>query len=295
MGEKQLEDVMMRFVRNDADVLISTTIVENGLDIPRANTILVNRAERLGLSELYQLRGRVGRSNERAYAYLLVPPEATLSGIARQRLAALREFSELGSGFRLAALDLELRGAGNILGRQQHGHINAIGFDLYCQMLDRAVAQRKGESVRPEGRATVNLGLDIRIPPEYIAEENLRLRTYKRIAELEKPEAREALLRDLSDRFGPPPPAIQNLLDYSVLKSLAETLGVASIERRAAQVNVKFHEQTTVAPERLVKLLRSVRGLRLDPSGVLSIEIERGAGRVAELVRNVLLRLEAES
>jgi transcription-repair coupling factor (superfamily II helicase) len=295
MGEKQLEDVMMRFVRNDADVLISTTIVENGLDIPRANTILVNRAERLGLSELYQLRGRVGRSNERAYAYLLVPPEATLSGIARQRLAALREFSELGSGFRLAALDLELRGAGNILGRQQHGHINAIGFDLYCQMLDRAVAQRKGESVRPERRATVNLGLDIRIPPEYIAEENLRLRTYKRIAELEKPEAREALLRDLSDRFGPPPPAIQNLLDYSVLKSLAETLGVASIERRAAQVNVKFHEQTTVAPERLVKLLRSVRGLRLDPSGVLSIEIERGAGRVAELVRNVLLRLEAES
>jgi len=295
MGEKQLEDVMMRFVRNDADVLISTTIVENGLDIPRANTILVNRAERLGLSELYQLRGRVGRSNERAYAYLLVPPEATLSGIARQRLAALREFSELGSGFRLAALDLELRGAGNILGRQQHGHINAIGFDLYCQMLDRAVAQRKGESVRPERRATVNLGLDIRIPPEYIAEENLRLRTYKRIAGLEKPEAREALLRDLSDRFGPPPPAIQNLLDYSVLKSLAETLGVASIERRAAQVNVKFHEQTTVAPERLVKLLRSVRGLRLDPSGVLSIEIERGAGRVAELVRNVLLRLEAES
>jgi transcription-repair coupling factor (superfamily II helicase) len=294
MGEKQLEDVMMRFVRNDADVLISTTIVENGLDIPRANTILVNRAERLGLSELYQLRGRVGRSSERAYAYLLVPPEATLSSIARQRLAALREFSELGSGFRLAALDLELRGAGNLLGRQQHGHINSIGFDLYTQMLDRAVAQRKGESVRPERRATVNLGLDIRIPPEYIAEENLRLRTYKRIAELDRPEAREALLRDLSDRFGPPPQSILNLLDYSVLKSLAEALGVASIERRAAQVAVKFHEETPVPPERLVNVVRSMRGLRLDPAGVLWIEIERGAGRVAESIRNVLLRLEAE-
>jgi transcription-repair coupling factor (superfamily II helicase) len=294
MGEKQLEDVMMRFVRNDADVLISTTIVENGLDIPRANTILVNRAESLGLSELYQLRGRVGRSSERAYAYLLVPPEATLSGIARQRLAALREFSELGSGFRLAALDLELRGAGNLLGRQQHGHINAIGFDLYCQMLDRAVAQRKGDSVRPERRATVNLGLDIRIPPEYIAEENLRLRTYNRIAELERPEARQALLQDLSDRFGPPPQAILNLLDYSVMKSLAETLGVASIERRGTQVAVKFHEETPVPPERLVKVVRSMKGLRLDPAGVLWIEIERGAGRVAESIRNVLLQLDAE-
>jgi transcription-repair coupling factor (superfamily II helicase) len=243
---------------------------------------------------LYQLRGRVGRSSERAYAYLLVPPEATLSSIARQRLAALREFSELGSGFRLAALDLELRGAGNLLGRQQHGHINAIGFDLYTQMLDRAVAQRKGESVRPERRATVNLGLDIRIPPEYIAEENLRLRTYKRIAELDRPEARQALLQDLSDRFGPPPQSILNLLDYSVLKSLAEALGVASIERRAAQVSVKFHAETPVPPERLVNVVRTMRGLRLDPAGVLWIEIERGAGHVAESIRNVLLRLEAE-
>ena len=294
MGEKQLEDVMMRFVRNDANVLISTTIVENGLDIPRANTIVVNRAERLGLSELYQLRGRVGRSDERAYAYLLVPPEATLSGIARQRLAALREFSELGSGFRLAALDLELRGAGNLLGRQQHGHINAVGFDLYCQMLDRAVAQRKGENVRPERRATVNLGLDIRIPPEYIAEENQRLRMYKRIAELETPEARQALLQDLSDRFGPAPQSILNLLDYSGMKSLAESLGVASIERRGAQVAVKFHDETPVPPERLVKVVRSLPGLRLDPAGLLWIEIERGAGRLAESVRNVLLRLEAE-
>src|SRR5579863_7933905 len=145
MGEKELEAVMLKFIRDEADVLVATTIVENGLDIPRANTILINRADRLGLAELYQLRGRVGRSHQRAYAYLLVPPDTALSEIARKRLSAMKEFSELGAGFRIAALDLELRGAGNMLGRQQHGHIEAIGFDMYCQMLERAVSKLKGE------------------------------------------------------------------------------------------------------------------------------------------------------
>ena len=145
MGERELEKVMLKFVRDEADVLVSTTIIENGLDIPRANTIIVNRADRFGLSELYQLRGRVGRSNQRAYAYLLIPPEVSLTPLARRRLAALREFSELGAGFRIAALDLELRGAGNLLGREQHGHIVSIGFDLYTQMLERAVSAKKGK------------------------------------------------------------------------------------------------------------------------------------------------------
>ncbi len=168
-----------------------TTIIENGLDIPRANTIIINRADRFGLSELYQLRGRVGRSNQRAYAYLLVPRGGSLTPLARQRLAALKEFSDLGAGFRIAALDLELRGAGNLLGREQHGHIDAVGFDMYCQMLERAVAERKGEAVAPGTRATLNLGLDIRIPPEYIPSENLRLRTYKRIAGVTREAERE--------------------------------------------------------------------------------------------------------
>ena len=300
MGEKQLESAMMKFVRDQADVLVCTTIIENGLDIPRANTILVNRADRFGLSELYQLRGRVGRSDERAYAYLMVPPEKSLSSISRQRLAALREFSELGSGFRIAALDLELRGAGNLLGRQQHGHINAIGFDLYCHMLERAVAQRKGEA-GPSGaaslverRATVHLGLDIRIPPDYIPEENLRLQAYKRIAQVAKPEQRESLLRELADRFGPPPATISNLLDYAVLKAQAERLMVSSVERRGSRIGVKFYEDTPVKPEQMVALLRSERGLRLDPGGVLWIEMERGQGGVADVVRNVLLRLESQ-
>ena len=185
MGERELEKVMLKFVRDEADVLVSTTIIENGLDIPRANTIIVNRADRFGLSELYQLRGRVGRSNQRAYAYLLVPPEGTLTPLARRRLAALREFSELGAGFRIAALDLELRGAGNLLGREQHGHIAADRVrSLFARCWSARWPPRRAKREQPELRATLNLGMDIRIPPEYMPSESLRLRTYKRIAEI---------------------------------------------------------------------------------------------------------------
>ena len=295
MGERELEKVMLKFVRDEADVLVSTTIIENGLDIPRANTIIVNRADRFGLSELYQLRGRVGRSNQRAYAYLLVPPEVSLTPLARRRLAALREFSELGAGFRIAALDLELRGAGNLLGREQHGHIVAIGFDLYTQMLERAVSAKKGEAEQPELRATLNLGMDIRIPSEYLPSESLRLRTYKRIAETRNEQERETLRRELEDRFGPPPPQIDNLLDYAVLKSLCERLQIASVERRASEVVIKFHPTTPVRPERLVTLVRKQKGTKLDPSGVLTVALERSDQTIAEAIRNVLLPLETGS
>jgi transcription-repair coupling factor (superfamily II helicase) len=211
MGEKELEKVMLKFIRDEADVLVATTIVENGLDIPRANTILINRADRLGLSELYQLRGRVGRSNQRAYAYLLVPPETILSEVARKRLSAMKEFSELGAGFRIAALDLELRGAGNMLGRQQHGHIEAVGFDIYTQMLERAVSKLKGEEAAPEMRTTLSLGLDVRIPQDYIPSENLRLRTYKRISSIKTDEEKTDVAKELADRFGPLPTSVGNL------------------------------------------------------------------------------------
>ncbi|MFZ0636082.1 MAG: transcription-repair coupling factor [Candidatus Acidiferrales bacterium] len=293
MRETELEKVMMQFVRNEADVLVSTTIIENGLDIPRANTILINRADRLGLSELYQLRGRVGRSNQRAYAYLLVPPGGSLSPLARQRLAALKEFSDLGAGFRIAALDLELRGAGNILGREQHGQIASVGFDLYCRLLERAVAERKGEAVEPERRATLNLGQEIRIPSDYIESENLRLRIYKRIADVSSEEQREEVRRELEDRFGPPPAAVENLLDYAVLKALAEKLLLASIERRGDQVAVKFYDETPIKPEKLVRVIRGRRGMRLDPSGVLWFEWKGEKGGVAEATRKILLQLQS--
>jgi transcription-repair coupling factor (superfamily II helicase) len=292
MGEGELSRLMMKFIRHEADVLVATTIIENGLDIPNANTIIINRADRLGLAELYQLRGRVGRSNHRAYAYLLVPPEGSLSGLARQRLAALKEFSDLGAGFRIAALDLELRGAGNMLGREQHGHIESVGFDMYCQMLERAVSERKGEAVAPERRATINLGMDIRISPEYIENESSRLRVYKRIAGADSEEARKEILAELRDRFGPPPVAVENLLEYALLKALAEKSLVASIERRGERVAIRWHEDTPVKPEQLVKLIRARKDMRLDPAGTLWIEWKRQPEGTAQAIRNVLLQLD---
>ena len=293
MAEKELETVMLKFIRDEADVLVSTTIVENGLDIPRANTILINRADRLGLAELYQLRGRVGRSHQRAYAYLLVPPETALSDIARKRLSAMKEFSELGAGFRIAALDLELRGAGNMLGRQQHGHIEAIGFDLYCQMLERAVSKLKGEEAAPELRTTLSLGLDVRIPQNYIPSENLRLRTYKRISSVATDQEKQDVRKELEDRFGAPPSSVDNLLEYAVLKSMCERLRISSVERQGTKVAIRFHPETPIDPAMLVSVVRSRKGIKLDPSGVLWMDVTRGEPVTAAL-RNVLLTLRGQ-
>jgi transcription-repair coupling factor (superfamily II helicase) len=293
MGEKELEHVMLKFIRDEADVLVATTIVENGLDIPKANTILINRADRLGLSELYQLRGRVGRSNQRAYAYLLVPPQTVLSEVARKRLSAMKEFSELGAGFRVAALDLELRGAGNMLGRQQHGHIEAVGFDIYTQMLERAVSRLKGEEAAPDLRTTLSLGLDVRIPQDYIPSENLRLRTYKRISSIKTDEERNDVAKELEDRFGGLPSSVANLLDYAALKSICERLRISTVERQGNRLAVRFHPETPLDPATLVSVVRSRDGIRLDPSGVLWIELQRGEPVVGAL-RNVLLGLQGQ-
>jgi len=293
MGEKDLEKVMLKFIRDEADVLVATTIVENGLDIPRANTILINRADRLGLAELYQLRGRVGRSHQRAYAYLLVPPERALTDIARRRLAAMKEFSELGAGFRVAALDLELRGAGNMLGRQQHGHIAAIGFDLYVQMLERAVAKLKGEEGAPELRTTINLGMDVRIPQEYIPSENLRLRTYKRISTVATEAERQDVGKELADRFGPLPKSVENLLEFAMLKSMSERLRIAAVERQGSKIALRFHKETQLDPAAVVKVVRSRKGIKLDPSGVLWMEVQKGEA-VAAALRSVLVGLRGE-
>ncbi len=293
MGEKDLEKVMLKFIRGEANVLVATTIVENGLDIPHANTILINRADRLGLAELYQLRGRVGRSHQRAYAYLLVPPDTILTEVARKRLAAMKEFSELGAGFRIAALDLELRGAGNMLGRQQHGHIESIGFDLYVQMLERAVAKLKGTESAPDQRTTINLGMDVRIPQEYIPSENLRLRTYKRVSTVATEEEKQDVRKELEDRFGQLPKSVENLLEFAMLKSMSERLHIASVERQGTKLAMRFHPETPLDPAVLVKVVRSRKGIRLDPSGILWLELQKGEP-VATALRNVLLGLRGE-
>jgi transcription-repair coupling factor (superfamily II helicase) len=232
MPEAELERTMLAFMDGEYDVLCATSIIENGLDIPRANTIIINRADRHGLSELYQLRGRVGRSNRRAYAYLLIPPEQQLTEIARRRLAALKEFSDLGAGFKIAALDLELRGAGNMLGGEQSGHIEAIGFEMYTTMLEEAVSRLKGEGHQERPQVTVNLGISLRIDDTYIPEEGQRLRMYKRIAGAESMTALTEVRAELEDRYGKPPDAVLHLLIAGEIRLTCELLGIAQIERK---------------------------------------------------------------
>ena len=274
MGEGELEDIMLKFMQHEADILVATTIIENGLDIPLCNTMIVNRADRHGLSELYQLRGRVGRSNRRAYAYLLVPPDRELTELARRRLAALKEFSDLGAGFKIAALDLELRGAGNLLGGEQSGQIEAVGFELYTTMLERTVREMKGEVQEEQVETQLNLGLNIRIPPEYIKEENQRLRIYKRIAGAEGEPQLNDVAAEVQDRYGAPPSPVKNLIEYARLRLMAERIGVAAIERQRDQVNVRFTEKAQVAPEKLAKFVGRTKGAKFTPNGILKFALK---------------------
>lgn len=291
LPEAELERVMLAFMNHEYDVLVATSIIENGLDIPLANTIVINRADRHGLSELYQLRGRVGRSNRRAYAYLLIPPEQELTEIARRRLAALKEFSDLGAGFKIAALDLELRGAGNMLGGEQSGHIEAIGFELYTSMLEEAVRKIKGEEEKPaHANTVVNLGISVRIDSDYIPEENQRLRMYKKIAGAEAPPELEEVRAELKDRYGAPPESVENLLAAGEIRLHAQQLGFAQIDRKRTQLelnkmktfvemlHIKFAERdgeasnaNAIDPGVLMKLVsrNTKRGAQFTPQGVL--------------------------
>jgi transcription-repair coupling factor (superfamily II helicase) len=292
MSETELEKVMLQFMHHEADILVATTIIENGLDIPLCNTILINRADRLGLSELYQLRGRVGRSSRRAYAYLLIPKEVELTPIARRRLAALKEFSDLGAGFKIAALDLELRGAGNLLGGEQSGHIEAIGFELYTQMLERAVREMKGEAAPDEAEIQLNLGLNIRIPAEYIPEENQRLRMYKRVAGVETESQLTDVAAELQDRYGPPPAAVRNLLDYASLKLVCLRVGVIAIDRKRDSVTFKFRQNASVDPEQLAHFVAGQRGAQFTPDGLLKFVLKATlAEEVLRALRTVLEQL----
>jgi transcription-repair coupling factor (superfamily II helicase) len=249
-------------------VLVTTTIVENGLDIPRANTLIVNRADRYGLAQLYQLRGRVGRSDRRAFAYLLVPPDTVLSEVARKRLAAIREFSDLGAGFRIAALDLELRGAGNLLGGQQSGHIQAVGLDLYVKLLEQAILELRGEPPREAPRAALHLRVEMRIPPGYVPETHQRLSIYKRVSQLRREDEIEPLRAELRDRYGPLPPEVAGLLRYAELRVRAEALAIVQVDAAAAALAVRFDARTPLQAEALVRLVRERPGAALAPDGL---------------------------
>ena len=289
MNEKQMEDVMLAFVDYQYDILVATTIIENGIDIPRANTIIINRADNYGLSQLYQLRGRVGRSNRRAYAYLLIPSELELTPIARRRLSAIREFSDLGAGFRLAALDLELRGAGNILGGQQSGHLDALGFDLYTKMLERTIAEIKGDEIADETSVSINLGVDVSIPKDYISEASQRLRTYKRISAAENEDALTHIHAEVADRYGRIPTGVENLFDYGRLRKLAERMRIVSIDKAPSGVAIKLGENASVDPEKLMKFLADNANATFSPNGILRFEVAPGERLIPKAIETLSL------
>jgi transcription-repair coupling factor (superfamily II helicase) len=293
MEERELERVMLAFIQREYDVLIATTIIENGIDIPACNTILINHAERFGLSQLYQLRGRVGRSDRLAFCYLLVPSDRVLSSDARKRLAAIQEFSDLGAGFRIAAKDLEIRGSGNILGGEQSGEIAAIGFEMYTKMLEETIREMKGERIEEEVETSMNLGVDIYIPKSYIGEENMRMTFYKKIASASTAERLEDIRNELRDRFGALPANVDNLLRFVQVKQYAQRIGVISIVREGARGVVKLTAQAKVDPNKLLRLISEDPSVKFSPNGVLSFPLKEQGPAVIDAIDTLLRSLAA--
>ncbi len=271
MSGVMLEKRMIDFIQLKYNVLVSTTIIENGIDIPLVNTLIVNRADRFGLAQLYQLRGRVGRSSRQAVAYLLVPPFDELTRLSKARLRALQEFSELGSGFRLAAKDLEIRGAGNFLGSQQHGYMESVGFDYYLHLMEQAIKELKGELVE-EVKSEINLRVNIRIPENYLPQTNLRLNLYKRISSIERPEEVDKIHKEIEDRYGPLPQDVKNLLRYGLIKFLAHRMKIRAIDRIGQKIVIKFFPASTVDLHRMRELLERYSG-SITPQGVMTLRL----------------------
>jgi transcription-repair coupling factor (superfamily II helicase) len=293
LPEQQLERVMIRFISREVDVLLCTTIIESGLDIPSANTIIVNRADRFGLAQLYQLRGRVGRDQIQAYAYLMIPGERTLAGLPWERLKAMLEFADLGSGLRLAMRDLEIRGAGNILGVQQSGHIGAVGFDLYCKLMEETIRELKGEQVEEEKELQVVLKIGGFLPKDYIPQTAQRLDLYQRLYAVDDDETLAELRAELIDRFGALPEAVEKLLRLVELRALARQLGLLKVERRQQTVSLVFDPATPVPPDKVVALLHQHRRtLRFIPENTLEVSLTQDSWTaVCDTVKKVLQQL----
>jgi transcription-repair coupling factor (superfamily II helicase) len=293
MPEAGLEDVMLDFLGGRYDVLVCTTIVEIGLDIPRVNTILIENAHRLGLAQLYQLRGRVGRADRQAYAYLLYPRHMRLTPDAQQRLSAMREFVELGSGLRLAMRDLEIRGAGNLLGAEQHGHLAAVGFDLYMRLLDEAIRESRGEIVDEAPEVTVNLDTGAYLPEEYIASSAQRMAAYRRLAAAQTHDEGEAVMADLRDRYGPLPEPAQNLAEVIRLRIQARRAGVAAISRERGGVLVRFTSPQAVDDRTRARLTGGGDRARWTPDGLFIRTDGEGFDELVRVLGDVLDRLAA--
>jgi transcription-repair coupling factor (superfamily II helicase) len=282
LKEDEIEDVMSKFIAVKLNVLVTTTIIESGIDIPTANTIIINRADRFGLADLYQIKGRVGRSREKAYAYLLAPAEEALSDPARKRLRAIQELSELGAGFRIAAQDLETRGAGNLLGKQQSGHIAAVGIDLYTQMMEEAMAELRGEEISHETDTLINMRTSAFIPEDYINDVSLRLAAYKEISSVGDEMQLRDLGDELRDRYGQLPEPVMNLLEIMSVKLIAKKAMVARIDAGRDVVNITFAEGANISPERIMLLLKKNKGkIRLVQEYTLQVALDDQSLRTA--------------
>jgi transcription-repair coupling factor (superfamily II helicase) len=293
LREDAIEDVMSRFLAGSLNVLVTTTIIESGIDIPTANTIIINRADRFGLADLYQIKGRVGRSREKAYAYLLAPAEEALSDAARKRLRAIQELSELGAGFRIAAQDLETRGAGNLLGKQQSGHIAAVGIDLYTQMMEEAITELRGEEIVTEPDTLINMRASAFIPEDYINDVSLRLAAYKEISSVADESELTSIREELRDRYGELPEPTENLLEIVGVKLIAKQARVARIDAGRESVNITFTDRTGISLDKVMALLqRKKRTIRLVPEYTLQIALPDQSLRTAtEAVKKCLREL----
>ena len=298
MSERELENVMYSFVNGDIDVLVSTTIIETGLDISNVNTMIIHDSDRYGLSQLYQLRGRIGRSNRTAYAFLMYRKNVMLKETAEKRLAAIREYTDLGSGFKIAMRDLELRGAGNLLGAQQHGHMNAVGYDLYCKMLNEAVKEAKGIHTMEDFETSVDLNIDAYIPDSYISNEFQKLDIYKRIAGIETQQDYDDMLEELLDRFGEPGKAVLNLLAIAKLKAIAHQGYVTEIKQTGKTVRFTLYEKARLNTEGFPALMQKYRrGLQfkneqepkfiLEPQGNLILALTEFAEELKSMAENM--------
>ena len=259
MKEHELERIMFDFINGEIDVLVSTTIIETGLDISNVNTMIIHDSDQMGLSQLYQLRGRVGRSNRTSYAFLMYRRNKMLKEVAEKRLHAIREFTEMGSGFKIAMRDLEIRGAGNLLGAEQSGHMESVGYDLYCKMLAEAVKEAKGIAPAEAFETTIDLNVSAYIPDSYISNEALKLDTYKRIAAIENKEEYEDMTEELTDRFGEPPKNVQNLLAVAELKALAHCAYVTELKQMGDSVRVTLQQHAKIDVARIPELLQKYR------------------------------------
>ncbi len=260
MSQRELEDIMMDFMDGEIDVLVCTTIIETGLDIPNVNTIIISDADRMGLSQLYQLRGRVGRSTRTSYAYLMYARNKVLNTDAEKRLQTIKEFTEFGSGFRVAMKDLEIRGAGNLLGAEQHGHMDSVGYELYCKLLNEAVMELKGETVVTEFETLIDIKLNAFIPPAYIASEEQKLEMYKKISLISNLDDYYDVQEELEDRYGDIPRAVNNLIDVAYVKAEAHKIGAVNVKQIKDKVLIYFKTDANVSGEKLMKLIGESRG-----------------------------------